>query len=265
VRWNRINSVIIETMKTKTIFSKIAVLVLGLGMAVAVSYVSADWTAPTTSAPLCPAGSPGCDAPVNVGTVGQVKDGSLSVNAFIANMNALFKQDVTLDKFKAGATRPVSAGNEELLCTDKAGKVVSCDNLINANGNLVISMTDYCGLGLSAPSEPSQLDYYRTGNAVHIFGVVRFNISGSKQYLCASIDGLPKSFPANGNPVIVRRPAAFSFYQNSKWNTRTGTVDLNRYNGKDVLSFSQDGDVAFGDPGTIPSSGEWMAFVDFSY
>jgi hypothetical protein len=262
-------------MKTKTIISKILVLALVLGVAVAGSYVSADWEAPKNSAPIChiddPAdpndapSDPGCEPPVNIGTTAQVKNGGLAVNAFIANMNALFKQDVTLDKFKTGATRPVSAGNEELLCTDKTGKVVSCDNLINANGPLTIAMTDYCGLGLSAPSEPSQLDYYRTGNAVHIFGVLRFNISGSKQYLCASIDGLPKPFPANGNPVIVKRPAAFNFYQNSKWNTRTGTLDLNRYNGKNVISFIQDGDVAFGDPGTIPSSGEWMAFVDFSY
>lgn len=42
----------------------------------------ADWSAPLSSPPTCTAGNPGCDAPINVGAVGQMKTGLLSLGNF---------------------------------------------------------------------------------------------------------------------------------------------------------------------------------------
>lgn len=94
--------------------------VLGLLLSFGLQYAFADWTPPPAVAPTCPAGSPGCEPPVNVGTEPQVKDGSLSVKAFIANMNAIFKQAVTVEQLAAPATEPQS------VCTDQTGKLVGC-------------------------------------------------------------------------------------------------------------------------------------------
>lgn len=55
---------------------KIIVLVLGLVLA---GTAFADWTAPSSNPPTCLAGQPGCDAPVNVGTVNQTKSGGLGI------------------------------------------------------------------------------------------------------------------------------------------------------------------------------------------
>ncbi len=62
----------------------VGVILAGLGTAVSA------WTGPQNSPPTCVAGQAGCDAPINVGTGSQVKNGNLSVNAFTATQNSLF-------------------------------------------------------------------------------------------------------------------------------------------------------------------------------
>ncbi len=66
-------------MKSKIIASTLVMFGFILG-ASALS-VLADWTAPTQAPPGCPAGSPGCDAPLHVGAGLQTKLGQLSLNA----------------------------------------------------------------------------------------------------------------------------------------------------------------------------------------
>lgn len=70
-------------MKSKII----SVSLIGIGFFVGVSALSvlADWTAPTSTPPACPAGSPGCDAPINVSGTAQTKLGSLTVNSNLIN------------------------------------------------------------------------------------------------------------------------------------------------------------------------------------
>ncbi len=77
----------------KQTFSKILVLGGGLALALSLNYVLA-WTGPQNTPPTCPAGQVGCDAPVNIGTTAQNKNGSLTVNAFVANMNTAFLGNV---------------------------------------------------------------------------------------------------------------------------------------------------------------------------
>lgn len=57
----------------------IKIIVLALLIAVGTSYLSADWTAPESTPPVCIAGDPGCDAPINVGNFSQVKQGNLNI------------------------------------------------------------------------------------------------------------------------------------------------------------------------------------------
>lgn len=54
----------------------------------AVFYASA-FDPPVALPPLCPAGTPGCDPPVNVGSGSQSKDGNLGVNALGLFANGL--------------------------------------------------------------------------------------------------------------------------------------------------------------------------------
>lgn len=53
------------------------VITLSFGL----GYVVLAWSEPVSAPPECTAGTPGCDAPINVGGVGQIKSGNLQVNA----------------------------------------------------------------------------------------------------------------------------------------------------------------------------------------
>lgn len=65
-------------MKTK-ITQNIKAIILALILVAGVGYASANWTAPTNTPPTCPTGSPGCDAPLHVGSIGQIKGGPLTL------------------------------------------------------------------------------------------------------------------------------------------------------------------------------------------
>lgn len=71
-------------------FQILKIVIVILIVTFALPNAFADWTAPLTTPPSCPAGDPGCDAPVNVGTVAQIKDGDLTVDAFSALLNSYF-------------------------------------------------------------------------------------------------------------------------------------------------------------------------------
>lgn len=65
-------------MKSKITAS--ALLVIGLIIGASALSAYADWSAPTANPPTCPTGSPGCDAPLNVGATSQTKLGPLTLN-----------------------------------------------------------------------------------------------------------------------------------------------------------------------------------------
>lgn len=70
-------------MKKRIILASIinSLLVGGVMIAYA-NWTPPSWTPPPpTTPPNCPAGSPGCDAPINVGTAPQIKQGGLTVAA----------------------------------------------------------------------------------------------------------------------------------------------------------------------------------------
>ena len=52
-------------------------IIFVLGLSISIQSLLAAWTAPTQTAPNCPAGAPACDAPINTGNGNQQKGGSL--------------------------------------------------------------------------------------------------------------------------------------------------------------------------------------------
>ncbi len=79
---------------TKEISQSIKVIVLGLAIGLGVSFVSANWTAPLSTAPTCTSGNPGCDAPVNVSNTNQTKGGAgTPLAASKLNIEGLFTAD----------------------------------------------------------------------------------------------------------------------------------------------------------------------------
>lgn len=65
----------------KQISPRVVSLVFGvLVLCFGITFYVIGWTEPTQSPPGCPAGQPGCDAPINVGPTGQVKIGGLALN-----------------------------------------------------------------------------------------------------------------------------------------------------------------------------------------
>jgi hypothetical protein len=88
----------------------------------------ANWTSPgapgaAITPPNCPTGDYGCDAPINVGSIDQVKDAGLSVKAFTAYLNSYFAANVgigvqpTAKKLEVGGEIHASGD----VCTDLAG------------------------------------------------------------------------------------------------------------------------------------------------
>ncbi len=69
------------TKRNLQIFSYLLITVfLTLGLLISFQSLLAAWTAPLASPPTCATGNPGCDAPINMGSLPQIKYGSLKVN-----------------------------------------------------------------------------------------------------------------------------------------------------------------------------------------
>jgi hypothetical protein len=67
-------------MRMRTLFSHTTTLIAGIILA-GLGTAASAWTGPQNTPPTCVEGQAGCDAPLNVGTGNQVKNGGLSVNA----------------------------------------------------------------------------------------------------------------------------------------------------------------------------------------
>ena len=73
----------------KSFFYFLITLILTLGLSISLQSLLAAWTGPTASPPTCPAGSPGCDAPINVGSTAQIKAGNIGIGVGLAIPNSL--------------------------------------------------------------------------------------------------------------------------------------------------------------------------------
>jgi len=62
--------------------------IIGILLVIGIGFVSANYTAPVSAPPNCPAGSPGCDAPIHVGAQQQSKVGTFSISGATSFMSA---------------------------------------------------------------------------------------------------------------------------------------------------------------------------------
>jgi len=102
------------TSKSKLSSYFIITVVLALGLSISLQSLLAAWTAPTQTAPNCPAGSPGCDTPVNTGNSNQQKGGLLTLNG---TGNALLVPggDVGIGTINPGVRLHVADTNGEII------------------------------------------------------------------------------------------------------------------------------------------------------
>jgi hypothetical protein len=127
-----------NNMKIKKSLSALFVLVLVLGV---VSIINNAWatggsyTAPTAPFPSCDSSVAGCNTPLNVSSLVQIKPGDLYVGAnsanfisangiatkaFYASQNSEFAQNVTVDQLS-------QASSDRSVCADTNGKLVLCN------------------------------------------------------------------------------------------------------------------------------------------
>ena len=144
-------------MNIKKIISSIGIgagaIILGLG----IQYALANWTqAPPGTPPNCPAGYAGCDAPINVGTSAQAKNGSLSIGTSVATTSVSLDVEGKLSWLTGlidnGPFQLIDAG--ALAGTD-ANKVLTSDASGNArwatpSGGGVVPSGTIMGYGIGS-------------------------------------------------------------------------------------------------------------------
>jgi hypothetical protein len=162
----------------KTIIQQIKFIVVAVALAAGVSYAS-TWTAPLSSPPTCVSGNPGCDAPINVGSLAQTKLGSLVVNGISSSTYPTGLQVWGLSQFE-GPVQIIDG-------SQAAGSVLSSD----ANGDAKWIATSSLGLGGSASANNME--------------------SGTVPLACGSYgDSGSGVFASNGHSTSFRFPTAFS-------------------------------------------------------
>ena len=128
-------------MKTspKSILSATALLIggfIGASALVVLASGTSTWS-PAPGAPSnCPSGTQGCDAPINVGTGAQIKNGDLGINNLAVYYKSFFAQNVKIGTTTATATIQIVDGNQA------NGKVLQSD----ANGNAKWVATSTLGI-----------------------------------------------------------------------------------------------------------------------
>ncbi len=139
------------------------------------AFVYADWTAPLATAPTCASGNPGCDDPINTGSVEQIRSGALTVATaggiatgfVVVNGNVGIGASNPVAKLEIRPLSPSEDFNSNLLALSPQGAQASpTDSWLFSNrggkGNLLIySQWDKYELYLdtdNAVSIPNQPD-----------------------------------------------------------------------------------------------------------
>lgn len=110
------------------VINGLKIIVLGLTLSAGISYAT-NWIAPAGSPP-----GNNAEGPVNVGTSGQLKNGGLGVQGFVAWDNALFAKDV----FIKDPLNPSNKGNLEVSGNTTVGEGLVVGQNTNIGGNLTI-------------------------------------------------------------------------------------------------------------------------------
>ena len=168
---------------------------------VVTSLVSANWTPPTgLTPPDCPAGYPGCDAPINVSIVDQFKLGSLGVNKFFQSLGKLFVSN-NLASTSPDSFRLVGASydpNYVLMAQGNIGAEKYCD----VNGENCKTITE---LGTASSTPGGGGGVYVGATAVTYNGAEVGGYSGGDAKCNTAFPGSRMATAAdfaNGRPTV---------------------------------------------------------------
>jgi hypothetical protein len=126
-------------MKTQhKIINTAKIIILGLIIGLGVNYIIADFTSPLHTPPTCLTGEPGCDTPLNVGNIGQVKNGGLTLGHISGIPNGLIVENGNVG---IGTTSPnrlltLQGTNATVMVRGAGFPELSVGNLIDASGRL---------------------------------------------------------------------------------------------------------------------------------
>ncbi|HBB65221.1 MAG TPA: hypothetical protein DCZ84_01095 [Candidatus Vogelbacteria bacterium] len=82
-------------------------------------FAHAQWVGPVYAPPACPAGSPGCDAPINVSVIPQTKEGGLTLGGKFKSFNQLLNfNNNTFNIFGRAFATGKTAGDTGDVCID---------------------------------------------------------------------------------------------------------------------------------------------------
>jgi len=160
-----------KTLQLQKVIQVAKVVMLALILSLGISFVQAQFSGPSQP----PAGG-NVDAPVNVGTSAQIKNGGLSVNEFAAFGNALFGQQVDIN----GNLRMGSVGNGTAIT-----RIMPTSNGLNIDNSVTF------GSGVSIDNAGSAV----TAKHLRIDGMVVSGTGIAYQSLC--ID------PTSNNEIIL--------------------------------------------------------------
>ena len=136
---------------------KSASMILGISLSVfLVTFIVFAFSGPSQNPPACPAGEPGCDAPLHIGTAGQVKDGPLGIEGvFRAYSNLIVDGNVGIGT--ANPTTRLEVDGNIIASAPTASNHLTTKAYVDAQA----------GGGGGCPSEISPLGQYNSVSFMH--------------------------------------------------------------------------------------------------
>lgn len=183
-----------ETTKKLAIFTG---LLLG---AFAISAM-ANWSAPSFTPPDCPSTTPGCNEPVNIGSIGQIKTGNLGIGGLISIGGGGINTPV------AGyvLTAIDSAGNAKWCPTTGCGALVVAPTLSVSPTSATAPAT--FTLSATAADSPTSVKFYNGASLINTDSASPYSYAwsgvGAGTYQLKAVATYPDSTTRDSNTVSV--------------------------------------------------------------
>lgn len=220
----------------KQIAYYLGVVIIGVAFGLAIQFVSADWSEPTAAPTACPAGFPGCDAPVNVGASTQTKTGNFIANSLGAgSLNITSNANIGGTVTASGLRMTTGAGEGKVLTSDAGGnaswKPASGGGggitSISAGSGIVLSPNPITSSG-SIAVDTSSIQKRVTGACPAGKAMTAINVDGT--VACAASSCSPATSPiscrVNSSLVTSCSASCPSGYVITSWSCAAGATSI---------------------------------------